>query len=294
MSPNCRSNSFHDPITIDTHHRTTAESSELVIPMSLSSCEIQQLRNPSIPEPTPIAVHRIEVVDKVRLQDNTDFFQQQMIRNFLPLFQRGGMADIVPFDDLSELRMAPPESRFNSPIHCEDTDPYKSHSEKWNQHYRDLVDFKGEFGHCLVPLDWPLNPPLAHWIKHQRCQFKAKVEGRHSTLTEERKEALENIGFVWDAHRATWEVRFCELSAFQETNGHCNVPSKFQVNPKLFTWMKCQRRQYKLYVQGRKSHMTSERVEKLSSIGFVWFPRNRPKKSTPSPVMSFDKDLFAL
>jgi hypothetical protein len=27
-----------------------------------------------------------------------------------------------------------------------------------------MVAFREKYGHCLVPLNWPANPSLAHWV----------------------------------------------------------------------------------------------------------------------------------
>ena len=73
------------------------------------------------------------------------------------------------------------------------------HDVTWNQRYTDLVDYKQEFGDCLVPsknskavLDekWQL---LRNWVPYQRT---AKREQAPS-MTPKRIELLEELGFVW-------------------------------------------------------------------------------------------------
>lgn len=150
--------------------------------------------------------------------------------------------------------------------------------EQWNQRYHELVEFRQQHGHCLVPLSWPSNPSLAHWVKRQRHQYRMKQEGKHSTLTPDREEALSILGFVWDSHAAGWDERWKELRAYREEHGHCRVPKKYPENPQLAVWVKCQRRQFKLYTEGRDSNMTRERIEKLLSLGFVFLPRLQRNK----------------
>lgn len=148
-----------------------------------------------------------------------------------------------------------------------------SHIEQWNQRYSQLVEFQNEFKHCLVPLNWPRNPSLAHWVKRQRYQCRIKREGKHSTMTDERQAALENLGFVWDSHAAAWEERWNELNEFKSRHGHTNVPKKYPENPQLAVWVKCQRRQFKLYSDRQSSNITPERIQRLASLGFVFNPR---------------------
>jgi hypothetical protein len=222
----------------------------------------------TVPEPTPIAIDNMKVVDQVSLED-TRSFEGYCYPCLLSLLQPAA----PPPDTIRGSASAKSQPSVHIQNRSNQDSSYKSRSEKWNQRFRDLLKFRGKYGHCFVPLDWPQNPSLAHWIKHQRYQYKAKLEGKHSTLTEVRQETLEELGFVWDSHRATWQERFNEMVVYREIHGHSNVPSRDEENPKLSSWMKCQRRQYKLYTQGGKSHMTPERIAKLSSIGFVWFPR---------------------
>ena len=147
---------------------------------------------------------------------------------------------------------------------------------QWSDRFDELVEFHGANGHCLVPHNWSENPALAQWVKRQRYQYKLKREGKHSTLTDEREAALAELGFVWESHANVWEERFSELVAFKARHGHCRVPTSFPENPSLAIWVKCQRRQYSLFLKdgGKKSSMTLERVSRLMRLGFVWNPRN--------------------
>ena len=148
-------------------------------------------------------------------------------------------------------------------------------AEQWNESYADLCFFLDKHGHCQVPHTYSDNPALARWVKRQRYQYRLKQEGKPSTMSDERIAALEKIGFVWDSHGSTWDERLNELEAFKAKHGNCNVPSCFLENPRLATWVKCQRRQYKLFCQGKPSNITLERIEKLQGLGFEWALRGQ-------------------
>jgi hypothetical protein len=147
-------------------------------------------------------------------------------------------------------------------------------NDSWSENFRELVKYREAHGDCLVPHNWDTSRRLAQWVKRQRYQFKLKNEGRHSNLTRERQAALVNLGFVWDSHAAVWEERLRELLEFRHMHGHCNVPSTFPDNPQLSVWVKCQRRQYKLFRTGNRASMTADRMTKLTNLGFSWNPRN--------------------
>ena len=181
----------------------------------------------------------------------------------------GPVSSLQPSSWLTDILPSIPPAFLSPP-----TKP-QNQSGKWNERYQELVKFQQEHGHCSVPSQFPSNPPLAQWVKRQRYQRKIFKEGQHSTMTEERKILLDNLGFIWDSHSSFWEDRFQELTAFKEKHGHANVPTKYPENLQLAIWAKCQRRQFKIFrTEGPKqSNMTLDRINKLTTIGFVFNPR---------------------
>ena len=104
------------------------------------------------------------------------------------------------------------------------------------------------------------------------------MDGKHTALTEERRRALDDIGFVWRSHDEAWMERFNELVEFQRSNGHCDVPNRFPPNPQLSLWVKSQRRHYASNKRGKKTPLSGERIRRLESIGFVWTAPGRRRK----------------
>jgi hypothetical protein len=156
--------------------------------------------------------------------------------------------------------------------------PYQA--GQWAEKFEELCEYKKQQGHCLVPHTFNDNLALARWVKRQRYQYKLMMEGKASTMTPERVKALEDLGFVWDSQGAAWGDRLHELEQFRKTYMHCNVPSNFSDNPRLATWIKCQRRQYKLFMEGKPSNMTPQRIHHLESLGFEWELRVYKKQRT--------------
>ncbi|CAB9523927.1 helicase [Seminavis robusta] len=152
------------------------------------------------------------------------------------------------------------------------------HEEKWSLRYKELLEFHKANGHAGVPHTYPKNPQLARWVKRQRRQFKLKKEGKPSTMTTERLDLLDSVGFIWDSHDLNWREKLDALTEFKRTMGHCNVPSNFR-DKKLATWVKCQRRQYKLYWDGKPSAMSLNRIAALEKVGFEWEIRTTANKN---------------
>ena len=143
-------------------------------------------------------------------------------------------------------------------------------AENWTEKFEELIEFRHQYGHCLVPNSYPENSALAQWVKRQRYQFKLKNEEKRSTMSDERVRALDEIGFVWDSHSAIWEERLQELVQYKQLNGHTNVPSRYSLNKQLAVWVKRQRRQHKFYCEGKPSSMTEERIQRLGAVGLIW------------------------
>eukprot|EP00934_Nitzschia_sp_Nitz4_P002108 Nitzschia sp. Nitz4//scaffold256_size27904//11125//14572//NITZ4_008168-RA/size27904-snap-gene-0.11-mRNA-1//-1//CDS//3329544408//2108//frame0 len=153
----------------------------------------------------------------------------------------------------------------------------------WKKRYRELIRFRERHGHCLVPHKWHENLALATWVKRQRYQWKLRQQGKRSTLTTDRLDALSRLGFVWDSHNATWEERFNELVEFKRLHGHTSVPTTYK-NHSLSVWVQCQRRQWKLFKEDSQRSSTPNslkeaRVARLDTLGFIWEPRKQRSKT---------------
>ncbi|CAB9517672.1 helicase [Seminavis robusta] len=74
---------------------------------------------------------------------------------------------------------------------------WDTHEATWLERLNELLAFKNENGHCIVPTNYPQNPKLGTWIHHQRRQYKKYKEGKPCHITEERIKALDSLGFVW-------------------------------------------------------------------------------------------------
>lgn len=153
--------------------------------------------------------------------------------------------------------------------------PYQS--QKWQEFFDELAHFKRKNGNCLVPHDFPANPPLARWVKRQRYQYNQLQQGKKASITKERIQMLNDIGFVWDSHEASWEERVKELQAYKAIHGTCSVPTTYKENPRLATWVKCQRRQYKLFREGKPANISAERIDDLEKLGFEWDSKSASK-----------------
>ena len=153
--------------------------------------------------------------------------------------------------------------------HDEEEDDDKQ-SSFWNMRYLDLIKYKNEYGHCNVPFDWPENRSLALWVKSQRRQYKLKRVGRTSSLTDQRENLLNQVGFGWDSLASRREIRYHNLLKYHETFGNVNVRRDSLDYRGLNAWIKRQKQLCRLYLAGdRRTTMTPERLNKLADLGVI-------------------------
>ncbi|KAL7579167.1 hypothetical protein ACA910_011340 [Epithemia clementina (nom. ined.)] len=155
--------------------------------------------------------------------------------------------------------------------------------DKWELKFNMLLEYKKEHGDCLVPKEFAGNMVLARWVGEQRKQMKAKTEGRHTTLTDDREQRLHNIGFIFNTRtrehlrnavlqrfQDRWNICFERLLKFKEVHGHAAVPRRFKADKDLASWAMRQRSHGKKYMRGEKNYLTKERFELLKSVDFVF------------------------
>lgn len=69
--------------------------------------------------------------------------------------------------------------------------------ETWNQHLEELRQYKDNYGDCNVPQMWTENKSLGCWVAEQRKQYRLLQAGKTSSLSSDRRVALEKLGFTW-------------------------------------------------------------------------------------------------
>jgi len=141
---------------------------------------------------------------------------------------------------------------------------------QWNYSYQKLLKFHKKSGHCLVPCEYEGDLSLARWVKRQRYQYYLLVHGKKASMNQKRVKMLDDIGFIWQAQDSLWQERFQALLEFKKEHGHCSIPTDYPLNQKLATWVKFQRRQYRLHREGFPSYISDERIAVLDKHGFQW------------------------
>jgi hypothetical protein len=146
----------------------------------------------------------------------------------------------------------------------------------WKRRFEELKYFKNIHGHCNVPCNYFNNKELGNWVKNQRQFFKKKI------LEKNRISLLNDLGFEWIRRetplKLSWNERYKELKNYIACFGNGMVPQRCGA---LGKWVQKQRDLF------RKNKIKNERKELLSSINFIWNPRNIISKKKEGPVINY-------
>jgi hypothetical protein len=145
--------------------------------------------------------------------------------------------------------------------------------KQWHLQYEKLVDFKRKNGHCNVPASYEQDESLGRWVKRQRkCHTNNKMR-------QDRMDFLDKLKFVWkveivdsnhwsfegaDSKEKQWHLHYAKLVEFERKNGHCMVPSRYEQDKTLGSWVAKQRGYHNI------NKMRQHRKELLDKIGFAW------------------------
>jgi hypothetical protein len=135
----------------------------------------------------------------------------------------------------------------------------------------EIADYRKIHGNCNVSKGNKAYSTLANWVATQRKEYKLHAEQKATHMTTLRIKKLESLDFEWRVCLISWEDRLGELADYRVKHGHCNVPKSYSSkNTNLGEWIKTQRTQYRLHLEGKTSPMTPFRIQELESLGFEW------------------------
>ena len=144
----------------------------------------------------------------------------------------------------------------------------------WNQHFEALQSFKADKGHCRASQHYETSDgiKLGRWAHKQRTEYSKLQQGKSSSITQERINQLNSLGFEWNLPETSWNQHFDALQCFKAQKGHCRVPWQYKHHGgiKLGCWVHRQRKEYQKLQRGKSSAITQERIKKLSEIDFIW------------------------
>jgi len=219
--------------------------------------------------------------EKIALKNDTPFLEEALGSSLYELVQARGTEDGEPIRRVRRKKVVD-----TSAIE----EKRKEQLNSWDVMFDRLVAYKEEFGDCRVGRGYmKVDVKLYYWVRNMR-ERRGKLakqnleyeepppEGKPllpRTLTAERIEKLESIGFLWSVaepkEKVSWEERFQEVVEYYNENGRW--PSQSMGG--LGMWVHKQRR---MYSKKEKTFML-KKAPRLDEIGFEWTPRGNTKIS---------------
>jgi predicted helicase len=121
-----------------------------------------------------------------------------------------------------------------------------------------------EFGHPDVKQTQMFrNFKLGQWVSIVRTRARPGANAR--PLTEQQVEELNQLGFIWDTHKLSWEKHFHAAVKFKAREGHLKIPPNWEEDGfNLGQWQGVQRTSW------RTGSLSRDRIDRLNQIGFIW------------------------
>jgi len=136
-------------------------------------------------------------------------------------------------------------------------DPFET---DWVESFSRLEKFYETNGHLRVPARHKTKDGflLGGWVASQR-RYK-------NSLSQERIDRLNGLGFVWNPLETDKEEGYSHLEKYYETNGHSRVPTRYKTEDgfKLGKWVS--------YRRNNKDSLSKEKIGRLNDLGFIWDP----------------------
>lgn len=178
------------------------------------------------------------------------------------------------------------------------------HEAQWLERFEELRKYRRDHGDTFVPRNYSVYPFLGKWVEKQRSDYKKfmakrkleddgsfdhnldereveKIKSSYTGMNEERIRLLESEDFIWDPLDHAWQLKYQELCEWIAMNGHGAIRRRQKSYDRLEGWAETQRRNYVKYLNGIKTSLTKDRIEKLIRAGFVFHLENpaHPQKS---------------
>ena len=150
-------------------------------------------------------------------------------------------------------------------------------ADRWYEMCTALQAYKEFNGHTLVPQshvieDGEQTLRLGRWVNNIR-----QVGQREFKKQNEKKfEQLNKLGFVWQ-QRMKFKEWVQHLKDYKAEYGDCRVPKSYEnINGlKLGRWVLNQRTEYSRKHTGKSHHITTDQINELEKLGFVWTTEKR-------------------
>lgn len=158
--------------------------------------------------------------------------------------------------------------------------------DNWEKMFQRLVEFKEEHGHASVPYHYAEDHALALWVTTQRRDYNQKSwYGSKTSMRDNRRKSLEEIGFVWDMRSKT---QVTGATRSDDRKFDCETTQQDHQEPAIHSTTRKKRTSKRTLRESKESN-----TDKLDASHKAHCPDKdlpTPKKKRASPGVSFEHE----
>ena len=145
--------------------------------------------------------------------------------------------------------------------------------QSWERYYQAAKNYYDEHGNLKVVVTDVTTDGirLGQWIANLRTYRKSGI--RSAYLTQERIQALDRIGMVWDVPDYLWEENYAAAMQYYREHGNLDMPNFYVTEDglRLGAWI-FKLRALRKNGRGTKvgAELTQEQIDRLDDIGMIW------------------------
>ena len=147
----------------------------------------------------------------------------------------------------------------------------KQVTKDWSYRFNELVEYKRIYGDTLVPKRYT-NKQLARWVTSMRKAYSNMLENKPHSLTDEKIQQLESIGFVWRVRdfrpmpaRRTEQFANEDEAAEKEAQRRANRARK-DAKTALFQTRELEKQAEELLAQARKKRAEYDDLDAQAKV----------------------------
>lgn len=140
----------------------------------------------------------------------------------------------------------------------------------WQRYFAEAKAYAEEHGNLNVKATYTTKSgvKLGSWLSNLRTYKKNNIQQNY--LTQDRIEALDKLGMVWDVPDYLWEQNYAACVEYHKKYGDLDIPSGYvsKEGLKIGAWVRRQRALRQGKVVG--SELTDDQIRRLDAIGMIW------------------------
>ncbi len=134
----------------------------------------------------------------------------------------------------------------------------------WQKYFQEAEAYHKQYNNLNVKAGYITKSgvKLGSWLSNLRTYRKNNIQQNY--LTQDRIEALNKLGMVWDVPDYLWEQNYAACMEYHRMHGNLEIPSDYVSKDglKIGTWLRNQR--------VNKKRLSKDQIRRLEEIGMLW------------------------